>query len=59
MSAFEQTAAFDVESFTPQERGVEQTERDLQAGSHRRGWLVRRALLAAACAALVALWGVG
>ena len=58
MSAFEQTAAFDVESFTPQERGVEQTERDLQAGSHRRGWLVRRALLAADVTALIFSFGL-
>jgi exopolysaccharide biosynthesis polyprenyl glycosylphosphotransferase len=53
MSAFDHAAAFDLESFTPQERGVARSERDLQAGSHRRGWLVRRALLAADITALL------
>jgi exopolysaccharide biosynthesis polyprenyl glycosylphosphotransferase len=53
VNALEHASAFDLESFTPQERGVAQTERDLQAGSHRRGWLVRRALLAADVTALL------
>jgi len=53
VNAFEHAAAFDLESFTPQERGVAQSERDVKAGLHRRGWLVRRALLAADVTALL------
>ena len=53
MNAFDHAASFDLESFTPQERGVARSERDVKAGSHRRGWLVRRALLAADVTALL------